>query len=85
MTPQSLKLEAQAALDELTQEGRLPFPLEAREMTLEEGSRYTVSFHDSRLPSVTVACGEGQSFKNVVHAAVLDKASHLSGIWFGRV
>jgi hypothetical protein len=44
MTPDSLKPEAQAALDELMREGHIPFPLAAREIIPEEGSQYTIRF-----------------------------------------
>lgn len=84
MTPETLKPEAQAALDELMRERQLPFRLEAREMIPEEGSRYTIRFHDSRLHSVTVTCAEGQPFKEVVRAAVLERVSRLDGMWDRR-
>lgn len=78
MPTDPLKLEAQAALDELRQKGQLPFKLEARELASED-SQYTIRFHDSRLRSVTVKCEAGQSFKEVVRAAVLDRVSRLGG------
>lgn len=78
MTTDSLMLEAQAALDELMQEGELPFSLEARELITKD-SEHTIRFHDSRLHSITVTWEAGQSFKDVVRAAVLDRVSRLSG------
>jgi hypothetical protein len=78
MTTDPLKLEAQAALDELRQEGQLPFELEARTL-VSEGSQYTIHFHDSRLRSITVTWEAGQSFKEIFRAAVLDRVSRLSG------
>jgi hypothetical protein len=76
MSTDSLKLEAQAALDELMQEGKLLFKLEAREL-ISNGSQYTIGFHDSRLHSIIVKCEAGQSFKEIVRAAVLDGVSKL--------
>jgi regulator of protease activity HflC (stomatin/prohibitin superfamily) len=79
MTTDTLRLEAQAALDELLKEGRLPFKLDARRIASEDSSQYTIRFHDSRLRSITVTWEAGQSFKEVVRAAVLDRVSRLTG------
>jgi hypothetical protein len=76
MNTDLLKLEAQAALDELRNKGLLPFALEAR-MLVSEGSQHTIRFYDSRLHSITVSYEEGQSFKEIVRAAVLDRVSEL--------
>ena len=84
MTPDTLKQEAQAVLDELMREGELPFLLEAREIIPEEGSQYTIRFHDSRMRSVTVRWEEGEPFKEVFRAGVLDRVSNLSGTWDKR-
>jgi hypothetical protein len=78
MTINPLRLEAQSALDELMQEGRRPFQLEARRL-VSEGSQHTIYFHDSRLRSITMTYEPGQSFKEVVRAAVLDRVSRLTG------
>ena len=79
MATDPLRLEAQAALDELMKEGRLPFTLEARKIDADGSSRYTIRFHDSRLHSITVAWEAGQSFKDIVRAAVLDRVSRFTG------
>jgi hypothetical protein len=79
MATEQLKLEAQAALDELMREGQLPFELEAREVISEVPSQYTIRFFDSRLHSISVTWETGQSFKEVVRAAVMDRVSRLSG------
>ena len=79
MTTDSLRLEAQSALDELMQKGHLPFTLEARELASEGSSQYTIHFHDSRLRSITVTWEAGQSFKEIIRAAVMDRVSRLSG------
>lgn len=76
MNTDTLKLEAQTALDELKTKGLLPFELEAREL-VSEGSEYTIRFYDSRLHSITVTCEAGQPFKELVRAAVLDRVSGL--------
>ena len=75
MTIESLKLEAQAALEALMQEGQLPFKLRAWEVVSHEPSQYTIRFYDGRLYSVTVHWTAGQSFKEIVRAAVLHQVS----------
>jgi hypothetical protein len=79
MMTNSLRLEAQAALDELMQEHKLPFNLEARKIASKVPSQYTIHFYDARLRSITVVWEEGQSFKEIVRTAVLDRVSRLSG------
>ncbi len=79
MTTDTLKLEAQSALDELMREHRLPFKLTAQELVSKGSSQYTLRFFDSRLHSITVTWETGLSFKEVVRAAVLDRISRLSG------
>ena len=79
MTTDLLKSEAQAALDELMQNHQLPFKLEARELRSEGPLQYTIRFYDSRLHSITVKLEPGESFKEAVRAAVLDRVSRLSG------
>jgi hypothetical protein len=78
MNTDPLQLEAQSVLDELMRGGQLPFNLEARRL-VSEGSQHTIHFHDSRLRSITVTWEAGQSFKEVIRAAVLDRVSRLSG------
>ena len=79
MTTDQLNLEAQATLDELMQEHKLPFKLEAREIASKVPLQYTIHFFDSRLRSITVTWEECQSFKEIVREAVLDRVSRLSG------
>lgn len=79
MSTDTLKVEAQAALDELMQEHELPFSLEAQNLADDGAGRYTLRFYDSRLHSVTVEWAEGQSFKDVIRVAVLDRVAKLSG------
>ena len=73
----SLNLAAQEAVDELMNEHLLPFKLNVGKLTAEGASQYTVHFYDSRLYAVTVTWNEGQSFKDLVRAAVLDRASRM--------
>ena len=72
-----LKAEAQAALDELTREGLLPYELEAREVIPDGNSWYTVRYFDGRLRAVVVICEDRQSFKEAVRAAVLQRVLRL--------
>ena len=75
-----LKDEAQQALDELLDEGALPFNLQARIVREETVDFYVIYFHDSRLRSVTVRQEQDQSFKELVRAAVLRKVSGLKNL-----
>jgi len=70
-----LKVDAQQALDELIDEGRLPFRLRARILRQEEDDFYVIYFHDSRIRSVSIRLSGDQSFKDLVRAAVLRKVS----------
>jgi len=77
MSPESIRVEAQQALDELRKEELLPFPLAAYKLTDEGLGEYTVNFCDSRLHSVIVRWQEGQSFKAAVRAAVLARVDKI--------
>ena len=75
----SLKLAAQQALDELMEEGLLPFALTVEKLTVISQIQYTIKFDDSRLNSMEVFwIEEDRSFKDVVRATVLDQVSSLS-------
>jgi len=73
------RLEGQEVLDELFKEHRLPFKLSARALESIGGDEYIVRFHDSRLRSVDISWRQGQSFKVVFLAAVLQRVKRLSG------
>ena len=74
MTSGDLNLvrEAQAAVDELYAEGRLPFELTAFKVERDKsGSYHVVSFYDARLDDVVVLEQHSLSFKQAVRDAVL--------------
>ena len=76
---EDLKIGAQETLDELFTQHLIPFALSARVVDSIGLEEYVVRFHDSRLRSIDVSCREGQSFKEVVRLAVLDRVSRLGG------
>ena len=76
---EDMKLTAQETLDELYTDSLIPFELSARVVESIGLEEYIVRFHDSRLRSVDVSWREGQSFKEVVRRAVLDRVSRLGG------
>jgi len=76
---EDMKLGAQETLDELFTQHLIPFELSARVVDSIGLEEYIVRFHDSRLRSVDVSWREGQSFKEVVRRAVLERVSRLSG------
>jgi hypothetical protein len=78
VVPQNHKAEAQQAIDELLSEHLLPFKLRANKVACEDPAQYTVWFFDSRLHSVIVPWNLGQSFKEKVRAAVLDRVSRFN-------
>ena len=76
---EDMKLGAQETLDELYSNHLIPFELSARVVDSIGLEEYIVRFHDSRLRSIDVSWREGQSFKEVVRRAVLDRVSRLGG------
>jgi hypothetical protein len=79
MTLEGLRLEAQQTLDDLLNEGLIPFELTARKIESDYSGQYVIRFHDSRLFSITVAWEEGQSFRDTFRAAVLSRVKRMSG------
>ena len=75
----NLQLSAQQTLDELFAESLIPFKLSAWAIESLGSEEYIVRFHDSRLCSVDVSWHQGQSFKELVRVAVLDRVSRISG------
>jgi hypothetical protein len=73
------RAEAQQVLDDLFREHLLPFKLSAERMESTGPETYRVRFYDSRLRSVNVSWREGQPFKDVFRAAVLERVKRLSG------
>ncbi len=78
------KVDAQQTLDELFSEGLLPFKLNARRVESLGPEEYIVRFHDSRLHSLDISCLEGQCFKDVFRAAVLERVGRMSGPLRGK-
>ena len=72
------KGEAQQALDELFNEHLLPFKLTARRVAFIGLEEYIVFFHDYRLLAVDISWCQGQCFKEVFRAAMLDRVKGLS-------
>jgi hypothetical protein len=71
------KGEAQQALDELFSEHLLPFKLSARRVESIGLEEYIVRFHGSRLRSIDVSWVQGEVFKDVFRAAVLQRLGRL--------
>jgi hypothetical protein len=76
--PLTLEAEAQQVLDELWSEKLLPFQLNVGKLTKASGM-YIIHFHDSRIYTAHVPLTEGQSWKEMVRAAVLARVAKLSG------
>ena len=74
---EAMKEGAQQTLDELFAERLIPFALSARVVDSLGLEEYIVRFQDARLNSVDVSCPEGQSFKDMVRTAVLDRVSRM--------
>ena len=76
----TLRLVAQQALNELLEEGLLPFVLTVEKLTVISPVQFRINFHDSRVNSIEVFWVENdRSFKDVVRAAVLDTVPRLRG------
>ncbi|HEY2975566.1 MAG TPA: hypothetical protein VGJ48_23835 [Pyrinomonadaceae bacterium] len=76
--PLTIEAEAQQVLDELWSEKLLPFVLNVGKITKGIGE-YTIHFHDSRIHSARVPLTKGQSFRDMVRAAVLARVEEMSG------
>ena len=76
---EDMKVGAQAALDELFTEHLIPFELLARKVDRIGSEEYIVRFYDSRIRSIDISWGQGQSFRDVFRASVLDRVKRLSG------
>jgi hypothetical protein len=76
--PLTLEAEAQQVLDELWSEKRIPFALNVGQIT-KGSAEYTIHFHDSRIRTASVPLTAGQSFREMVRCAVLDRVEKMSG------
>jgi hypothetical protein len=77
--PDDRKAQAQQSVDELFSEQLLPFKLSASRVAYIGVEEYIVYFDDRRLPAVDVSWCEGESFRDIVRAAVLEKLHRGSG------
>ncbi|MEP6637002.1 MAG: hypothetical protein ABJB97_09770 [Acidobacteriota bacterium] len=79
MLPEDQKAMAQQVLDDLLEEGLIPFKLTVGSLLNQGSSQYRVHFYDSRLRSVKFSWDEKESFSEVFRNAVLDRVSRMSG------
>lgn len=79
MAADSLEAEIQPILDELLREGMLPFPLTEYGLQPNGRGEYLVSFNDSRIHSCRFSWKEGQDFKEVFRAAIIERVNRMSG------
>jgi len=79
MLKNAQQVEAQQVLNELFREHLLPFELSAAKVDPLSHDEYIVRFHDSRLRSVDISWCQGECFKDVFRAAVLERVKRLSG------
>ena len=75
---EEIKLRVQEVLDELFREHLIPFELIAY-IVATNGREYVVRFNDSRIHSFHFYWQEGEDFKAVVTAAILDRVNIISG------
>lgn len=72
------RAEAQQTLDELFNERLLPFELAADRLDSIGGEEYIVRFRDHRLRSIDVSWIQGQPFKDVFRAAIVERLRRMS-------
>jgi hypothetical protein len=71
--------QVQQVLDELLSEKLIPFALIAYGVNTNGQGEYVVPFKDSRIHSCRFFWKEGENFKEVVRAAVLERVNRMSG------
>jgi hypothetical protein len=71
--------EAQQVLDELLSKKLIPFAFKAYSVNTNGRGEYVVRFNDSRIHSCRFFWKEGENFKEVVRAAVLERVNRMSG------
>ena len=74
----NIKLRVQETLDELWRQKLIPFQLIAYNVAT-NGREYIARFNDSRIHSFQFYWQEGEDFKEVVRAAVLDRVKSMGG------
>ena len=70
---------AQKVVDELYRDYLIPFRLFPGIVMCSTPDEYTIRFYNSRLYSIDVTWHEGESFKEVFRAAVLERVDRMSG------
>jgi len=77
--PDDQRVAAQQVVDELYRANLIPFRLFPGIVMSLASDEYTIRFYDSRLYSLDVTCHDGDDFKEVFRAAVLDRIDRMSG------
>jgi hypothetical protein len=73
------RANVQQVLDKLFSEQLIPFALTAYGVNTNGRGEYVVPFKDSRIHSCRFSWKEGEDFKEVVRAAVLERVNRMSG------
>ncbi len=69
---ENTKVRIQETLDELFSERLIPFRLTANKMNADSTGVFTIPFSDGRIPSIRFSWKNGESFKEVIRAAIVD-------------
>ena len=76
---ESMRLEVQVTLDELFSEHLIPFELTAYQLITNGNGDYVIPFNDSRIHSCKFSWKEGEDFKEISRAAILNRVNLMSG------
>jgi len=76
---ETTKLRVQETLDELFCERLIPFRLTAYKVKAHGPGEYVLPFCDSRIDSIRFSWKNGESFKEVLRAAIIDGVEKMSG------
>jgi hypothetical protein len=74
----TLEAQVQEVLNEMWSEKVIPFALHVGKIT-KAADEYTIHFYDSRITTTHVPLIEGQSLRDMVRSAVLDRVTKISG------
>lgn len=74
---ETIKAEAQKALDELFANDLIPFKLTAQVVESIGMEEYIIRFYDSRLYSIDFSWRPGQALRSIFKAAVLERIGRL--------
>lgn len=72
-------LRVQETLDELFMERLIPFRLTASKVNADGSEEYILPFCDSRIESISFSWKNGESFKEVLRAAIVDGIERMRG------